>query len=143
MPLLWYMLHLGQMTKVIHVAVATIVNEENQVLLALRQAHQHQGNLWEFPGGKVEAKETVYDALKREVLEEVAITIISAEPLLTIVHDYDDRSVLLDVWHVNKFDGTPHGEEGQILRWSAISDLTDSQFPMANMPIISALQALL
>ena len=38
----------------IHVAVAVIVNEQKQVLIALRQAHQHQGDLWEFPGGKVE-----------------------------------------------------------------------------------------
>ncbi|MDO7667749.1 MAG: NUDIX domain-containing protein, partial [Pseudomonadota bacterium] len=82
------------MNKVIHVAVATIVNADNEVLLALRQAHQHLGNLWEFPGGKVEADETVYAALKREIWEELAITVIAAKPLLTVSHDYDDRSVL-------------------------------------------------
>lgn len=131
------------MTKVIHVAVATIVNAENKVLLALRQAHQHQGNLWEFPGGKVEANETAYQALKREIWEELAITIIAATPLLTVAHDYDDRSVLLDVWHVDKFDGTPHGQEGQRLQWCAIADLVDVELPSANVPIISALQALL
>tara|TARA_R110001606_G_scaffold399310_1_gene584809 strand:- start:138757 stop:139152 length:396 start_codon:yes stop_codon:yes gene_type:complete len=131
------------MKKVIHVAVATIVNADNEVLLALRQAHQHLGNLWEFPGGKVEAGETVYDALKREILEELAITVITAQPLLTVSHDYDDRSVLLDVWHVEQFDGTPHGQEGQRLQWCAISDLVDIEFPSANVPIISALQALL
>ena len=131
------------MKKVIHVAVATIVNAENKVLLALRQAHQHQGDLWEFPGGKVEADETTYDALKREIWEELAITVIAAKPLLTVAHDYDDRSVLLDVWHVDKFDGTPHGQEGQKLKWCAIANLVDIEFPAANMPIISALQALL
>jgi len=130
------------MNKVIHVAVATIVNADNQVLLAFRQAHQHLGNLWEFPGGKVEAGETVYDALKREVLEELAITVIAAKPLLTVCHDYDDRSVLLDVWHVDKFSGTPKGQEGQRLQWCAISDLVDIDFPSANVAIISALQAL-
>jgi 8-oxo-dGTP diphosphatase len=130
------------MKKRIHVAVATIVNSENQVLLTLRQTHQHQADLWEFPGGKLETEETVFDALKREVLEEVAITVISAQPLLTISHDYDDLSVLLDVWHVDKFSGTPHGQEGQKWRWCAISDLIDSQFPAANVAIISALQAL-
>ncbi|MDO7597414.1 MAG: 8-oxo-dGTP diphosphatase MutT [Pseudomonadota bacterium] len=131
------------MNKVIHVAVATIVNADNEVLLALRQAHQHLGNLWEFPGGKVEADETVYAALKREIWEELAITVIAAKPLLTVSHDYDDRSVLLDVWHVDKFDGTPHGQEGQRLQWCAISNLVDIEFPSANVPIISALQALL
>tara|TARA_R110002049_G_scaffold220777_5_gene392335 strand:- start:1082 stop:1477 length:396 start_codon:yes stop_codon:yes gene_type:complete len=130
------------MKKIIHVAVATIVNADNEVLLALRQAHQHLGNLWEFPGGKVETGEAVYDALKREVLEELAITVIAAKPLLTVSHDYDDRSVLLDVWHVDKFDGTPNGQEGQKLQWCAIADLADIEFPSANVPIISALQAL-
>lgn len=130
------------MTKLVHVAVAIIVNAENQVLLALRQAHQHQGNLWEFPGGKVEIGETVYDALRREIIEEVDLSIVSARPLLTVSHDYGDKSVLLDVWYVDHFDGTANGQEGQVLRWSAISDLVDSQFPLANAPIISALQAL-
>lgn len=131
------------MNKPIHVVVATIVNAENEVLLALRQAHQHLANLWEFPGGKVEADETAYDALRREIWEELAITVIAAKPLLTVAHDYDDRSVLLDVWHVDKFDGTPHGQEGQRLQWCAISDLDGINFPSANRPIISALQALL
>jgi len=131
------------MTKIIHVAVATIVDTENKVLLAFRQAHQHQGDLWEFPGGKVEANETTFDALKREILEEVALEIISARPLLTVTHDYGDKAVLLDVWHVEKFDGTPVGKEGQKLRWCGISDLVESEFPAANAPIISALHALL
>ncbi len=130
------------MKKLIHVAVATIVNTENQVLLALRQPHQHQGDLWEFPGGKVEAGETVFGALKREILEELGILVVSAKPLLTVSHDYDDRSVLLDVWHVENFDGTPNGQEGQTLSWSAISDLADYPFPAANAPIVLALQAL-
>lgn len=130
------------MKKAIHVAVATIVNAENQVLLTLRQTHQDQGDLWEFPGGKVETEETVFDALKREVLEEIAITVISAEPLLTVRHDYDHLSVLLDVWHVDNFSGTAYGQEGQKWRWCAIPDLIESQFPAANVAIISALQAL-
>jgi len=129
--------------KVIHVAVATIVNTDKEVLLALRQSHQHLANLWEFPGGKVEADETVYDALKREIQEELAITVVAAKPLLMVSHDYEDRTVLLDVWHVDQFEGTPHGQEGQTLQWCAIADLSDIEFPSANISIIFALQALL
>ncbi len=131
------------MNKIIHVAVATIVNTDKEVLLALRQSHQHLANLWEFPGGKVEADETVYDALKREIQEELAITVVAAKPLLKVFHDYEDRTVLLDVWHVDQFEGTPHGQEGQKLQWCAIADLSDIEFPSANISIISALQALL
>ncbi|MDT8370636.1 MAG: 8-oxo-dGTP diphosphatase MutT [Gammaproteobacteria bacterium] len=131
------------MSQTIHVAVATIVNQQQQVLLALRQAHQHQANLWEFPGGKVEDDELVYDALVREIKEEIDINITDAQPLLIINHDYGDRKVLLDVWHVTAFDGEPTGQEGQQIRWCAISELNEKKLPQANVPIIEALHALL
>src|SRR5690606_26440609 len=55
----------------IHVAAGVILNARQEVLLALRPAHKHQGGLWEFPGGKVEAGESVQEALARELLEEL------------------------------------------------------------------------
>jgi len=130
------------MNKTIHVAVAAIVNSQQQVLLALRQAHQHQANLWEFPGGKVEANEHVFDALRREIKEEVDLDITAAAPLLEVSHDYGDRVVMLDVWHVHDFAGEPKGQEGQQIRWCAISQLDVNEFPSANAAIVSALQAL-
>lgn len=129
------------MSKQVHVAVAVIINSQQQVLLGLRQAHQHQGNLWEFPGGKVENNETPYEALVREVGEEVGLTITSAEPLIEISHDYGDKSVLLDVWWVEAFSGEAIGKEGQRLRWCTISGLNDTEFPAANVAIIQALKS--
>ncbi len=129
------------MSSPVHVAVAVIVNTKQEVLLALRHVHQHQGGLWEFPGGKVDADETVYDALLREINEELGIIITSAQPLLKVTHEYNDKSVLLDVWQVDKFEGSPKGQEGQKLRWGLISALNAVDFPAANMPIITALQS--
>lgn len=128
------------MTSSVHVAVAVIVNSEKEVLLALRQLHQHQGGLWEFPGGKVEADESNYDALLREVKEELAVTIQAAKPLIKIAHDYSEQSVILDVWTVSEFTGTPQGQEGQTLRWCSITDLVVDDFPAANVAIINALR---
>jgi 8-oxo-dGTP diphosphatase len=125
----------------VQVAVAIILNDEDKVLLALRSPEQHQGGLWEFPGGKVEAGESVNEALKREIREELNITITAAEPLLPVKHDYSDKSVCLDVWWVTDFQGTPQGHEGQKIRWCAICDLQEDEFPAANAPIISAIQA--
>lgn len=127
--------------QVIHVAVAAIVNENREVLLALRQPHQHLGGLWEFPGGKVDADESIYDALVREITEELDLTISVAQPLIKVEHEYRDKSVLLDVWQVEAFVGTPKGKEGQQLRWCPISKLVVKDFPVANVPIISALQS--
>ncbi len=128
------------MLKQVHVAVAVIINQHQQVLIALRQAHQHQGNLWEFPGGKVEDDEHIEHALQREIEEEVGLTIHSAEQFLTIGHDYGDKSVLLDVWQVTDYSGQAYGKEGQTLRWCDIQELDDSDFPIANVEIIEALK---
>jgi len=128
---------------VVHVAVAAIVNCENEVLIALRHPSQHQGGLWEFPGGKLEAEETVYDALQREIYEELGIRILQAEPLIKISHNYSDKLVLLDVWLVKSFAGEPQGHEGQPLKWSVIDSLVSTDFPEANRPIIMNLKKLI
>ena len=125
----------------VHVAVAVIVNEDNQVLIALRQSHQHQGDLWEFPGGKVEAGEATEVALVREIKEELGIEVIDPVPLIEIKHEYSDKSVLLDVWSTRHFNGQPKGLEGQMIRWWPIESLADFNFPAANQTIIEVIQS--
>ncbi len=124
----------------LHVAVAAIVNDAQQVLLARRPGHVHQGGLWEFPGGKCEPGEPVEAALEREIQEELGIHIGVRRPLIRVPHRYEDRSVLLDVWRVESFEGRPHGREGQPVEWVPVDELGERDFPAANLPIIRALQ---
>lgn len=124
----------------LHVAAAVIGNAEGKILIARRPEHLHQGGLWEFPGGKVEAGETVAQALKRELAEELGITVQSASPLLRVRHDYPDRRVLLDVWRVFRFQGEAHGREGQPIAWVEPQQLREYRFPAANQPIVTAAQ---
>jgi len=124
----------------IHVAVAVIRNQVNQLFITLRPDHVHQGGLWEFPGGKVEADESVYDALVREIHEENGINIKRTQPLIRIPFRYPDKHVLLDVWEVLEFNGTAHGKEGQEFRWIDITELDQYSFPAANKPIINAVR---
>ncbi len=124
----------------LHVAVAAIVDDAQRVLLARRPDHVHQGGLWEFPGGKCEPGESVQAALAREIYEELGIRIGARRPLIRVPHRYPDRSVLLDVWLINTFEGQPHGRESQTVEWVAIDELDDRAFPAANLPIIRALQ---
>jgi 8-oxo-dGTP diphosphatase len=126
--------------KVVHVAVAVVCNAANEVLLALRPDHAHQGGLWEFPGGKVEPAESVEQALKRELLEEVGITVQAARPFMRLHYNYPDKSVLLDIWRVRRFSGTPHGREGQPVRWVSSHSLGGYSFPAANAAIVKTLQ---
>lgn len=128
------------MTTFIDVAAAAIVNVENEVLIAKRAAHRHQGDRWEFPGGKLESNETAGQALVRELQEELGITPTQFRPLIQIRHHYADKSVCLHVFRVDAFTGTPHGHEGQPLAWVPTKRLDDYAFPAANLPIIAAVQ---
>ncbi|MBS3951553.1 MAG: Nudix family hydrolase [Methylomicrobium sp.] len=128
------------MKAALHVAVGVIKNALGEVLISLRPSTAHQGDLWEFPGGKVEAGESVEQALERELYEELAIQVEKASPLINIHHDYTDLSVNLDVWQVEKFSGAAHGREGQPIQWVLPDNLIDFAFPEANKPIISAVR---
>lgn len=124
----------------VRVAVGAIRNSHNQILIALRPSHKHQGDLWEFPGGKIEPGESAEQALARELEEELGIVPVKSRPLIQIPFDYVDKSVLLDVREVLEFRGTPHGREGQPLRWVDRDRLADYAFPAANRRIVKALQ---
>jgi 8-oxo-dGTP diphosphatase len=127
--------------KRVHVAVAVIVNSQQEILLAKRLDHLHQGGKWEFPGGKVEQGETVSDALKRELKEEVNVDVISSSPFMQISHDYPDKQVLLDIHLVSDFNGQAQGLEQQQICWVAKADLINYEFPEANKPILDKILA--
>lgn len=125
----------------LEVAAGVIWNAEgDRVLIARRPEGVHQGGLWEFPGGKIETGESVQDALTRELREEIGIGVRSASPLITLLHDYPDRSVRLHILEVRDFSGEPLGAEGQPVRWVAPNDLDAYPFPAANDPIRRAVQ---
>ena len=127
-------------TKIVNVAVG-VIKKNNAIFICKRANEQHQGGLWEFPGGKVEASESVFAALKRELIEEVGITIHSSSQLMVIEHDYGDKCVRLDIHVVSNFSGQAHGAEGQPSEWVNISELTHYDFPAANAEIIEKLQS--
>ncbi|MEX0872811.1 MAG: Nudix family hydrolase [Aquisalimonadaceae bacterium] len=119
-------------------AVGVVVDSGGRVLIARRPEGAHQGGRWEFPGGKVEAGESVLQALDRELHEELGVSLHAASPLIRIPHHYPGKSVLLDVWRVTAFTGEPHGREGQPLRWVSPGQLAGYRFPDANRAIVTA-----
>jgi len=125
----------------IHVAVG-VIQRDGRVLIARRPDHVHQGGLLEFPGGKVEAGESVGQALVREIAEETGLRVplCGLEPLIGIRHDYGEKSVFLDVWVTHQAEGMAEGREGQEIQWLKPEALNDADFPVANRPIIRALR---
>jgi len=124
----------------VHVAAAAVVDAKGRVLIAQRPQHLHQGGLWEFPGGKLEPGESAYQALVRELHEEVHLEVEAARPLIRISYDYPDKAVLLDVWRVDGFRGDGVGREGQPVRWVPVESLAEYTFPAANAPIVNAVR---
>ncbi|NOQ87964.1 MAG: 8-oxo-dGTP diphosphatase MutT, partial [Gammaproteobacteria bacterium] len=128
------------MSDSVHVAVAVIVNENNDVCLSLRHKDAHQGGLWEFPGGKIEHGETVSQSLEREIKEELNICIDDSRPLITVPHSYKDKNVYLHVNRILSYHGQAVGVEGQEITWVAIKELSSYDFPAANEAIVKAIQ---
>jgi len=123
----------------VHVVVGVIVNKNDEILISKRASHQHQGDKWEFPGGKVEKFETSQEALDRELKEELGIEIQSSRKLTEIKHAYTDKSVLLDVYEIREWQGEAVGREGQPLCWVERTSLDEYEFPAANAEILSCI----
>jgi 8-oxo-dGTP diphosphatase len=118
------------------VAVGIIVNPHAEVLVALRPDHNPLGGLWEFPGGKFEPGESTFDALKRELSEEIGVNVLKAHPLICIQHNYETLCVELDTWHIIAYEGTPYGKEGQTIQWVKAQQLRQLRFPEGNKVIV-------
>ncbi|MEN9728620.1 MAG: hypothetical protein RL434_2986 [Pseudomonadota bacterium] len=124
----------------IEVVAAVIRRADGAVLLSLRRPEQHQGGLWEFPGGKQSPEESPLSALTRELQEELGIRIAPARvrPLVQLTHHYPDKSVRLTVWEIFDWVGMPAGREGQQIAWVMPQALGELAFPAANYRILAA-----
>lgn len=123
----------------IRVAAAAIENTNGEILLAKRPPHKHKGDLWEFPGGKIEAGETDAAALVRELQEELNITATLYEPLISLVHHYPEQSVELVVFRVKAFNGELRANEQQPLTWVKPEAMHQFAMPEADVPIVNAI----
>lgn len=125
----------------IQVVAGVLTDARGRVLLARRSAGRDLAGAWEFPGGKREAGETPLAALERELQEELGVRVLAAEPLLAVPQAYADKRIVLDVWRVTRYAGTPHGRERQALAWSPAERLHTYPMPPADRPVVAALLA--
>ena len=123
------------------VAVGILIDDAGRVLVTRRAPDARQGGLWEFPSGKVEAEETLLEALARELKEELGVLVEATDALMALEHDYGDKQVRLDVHRVTRWSGEPRGLEGQPLAWQQPEQLQHWAFPAANRPILERLLA--
>jgi 8-oxo-dGTP diphosphatase len=133
---------------VVEVAVGVLIDGAGAVLLGQRPEGKPYAGYWEFPGGKVEAGETLFAALSRELQEEIDVRIDQADEFMVLEHDYPHAYVRLHICFVKSWQGQPRGLENQALGWLNIKDIDqlsiagfDPVLP-ATLPILEKLKNL-
>ncbi len=112
----------------VEVAVGVLVRPDGRFLLTSRPPGKVYAGYWEFPGGKLEAGETVEEALRRELVEEIGVTIGPVRPWKVEVVDYPHALVRLHFCQVQAWTGELHMREGQSFAWEDL--------PVRSQPVL-------
>lgn len=131
--------------KILLVAACALLDQDGRILLAQRPEGKSLAGLWEFPGGKVEQGETPEETLVRELDEELGVKtkVACLAPLTFASHTYETFHLLMPLYVCRRYEGIPHGREGQALKWVKPQALRDYPMPPADEPLIPFLQDLL
>lgn len=121
----------------LHVAIGLIMHQ-SRILVGWRNAEQHQGNRYEFPGGKVETGESALAACRREVNEEVGIDIVDWHAFDRIEHQYPDLDLCLEIFYA-VVSAETCAQIHPNWTWQSRSALTQLRFPKANQAMIQRL----
>lgn len=120
----------------ISVVAAAVFDFDGRVLIAQRPPGKALAGRWEFPGGKRAEGESERAALDRELNEELGIHVVTAAHVMTLHHDYPDRSVELSMWRVQEFSGEARPLDGQKLEWVELCALADWDLLEADRPFV-------
>lgn len=116
--------------------VAALIWEGGRFLICQRPKNKARGLLWEFVGGKVELGETKQQALVRECMEELAITVSVGEVFTEVTHEYPDITVHLTLFHCTVSAGTPTLLEHNDMKWITPSEIENYPFCPADKVIL-------
>jgi mutator protein MutT len=131
-------IHAGpHVTKTI-IVTAAVIERDGAFLVTRRQAGTHLAGVWEFPGGKCDAGESLVECLQRELREELDAGAEVGAEIHTTTHDYPDRRIELHFLSCRLIT-EPSAVLGQEMRWVARADLAALEFPPADAELIRVL----
>ena len=120
--------------------VAGVIELEGRYLIARRAPHKTQAGKWEFPGGKVEANETLTDALAREFLEEFGVRLTVGEVLLSRRHQYPELEINLIAMSATTEEPITESTDHDQIEWADPHDLSAYSLCDADMAIVEYLK---
>ena len=123
----------------VEVVAGILVRADGKVFLASRPEGRAYAGHWEFPGGKVEADESLPAALARELHEELGIVVTAMQRWITRVFVYPHATVRLNFFRVTAWQGEPHPHEGQIFSWQSPDAVEVAPLLPANFAVLRAL----
>jgi len=115
--------------------VGVLFDADGRFLMTSRPEGKVYAGYWEFPGGKLEAGETVEQALRRELYEEIGITIGKAHPWQVEIVDYPHARVRLHFCKVFEWQGAFEMREGQQWAWETLPVLVAPVLP-GTLPVL-------
>ena len=126
----------GAERKVVEVAVGVLLRLDGSFLLTSRPAGKAYADYWEFPGGKLERGESVEQALRRELHEEIGITIAAIQPWKVEMVDYPHALVRLNFCKVFEWTGELHMRESQSFAWQTLPVTVQPVLP-GTIPVLA------
>lgn len=115
---------------------AALIWDGDKFMICQRPAHKSNALLWEFVGGKLEKGETKEEALVRECMEELGVTVSVGSEFFDIVHTYPDITVHLTLFNATISDGTPELIEHNDIRWITPEEIPQYSFCKADDEIL-------
>jgi len=123
--------------KLILVAACALVDADGRVLLAERPAGKTMAGLWEFPGGKLEKRESLEQAAAREVLEETGVNVRIGAKIASIRHAYSHFKITLHAFEAAFVSGKAKALGCQAVKWVRKGELAAYAFPKANRALLA------
>ena len=123
------------------IVTAAVIERDGCFLVTRRQKGVHLEGLWEFPGGKCDAGETLATCLARELREELDVEARIGREIYAVTHWYPERSVELHFFEC-QLAGEPRPQIGQEMRWVRREELPSLEFPPADAELIRLLSRL-
>lgn len=124
------------------IAVGLILNNKNELLIALRPNDSMLGGLWEFPGGKREKGETLRKTVARELREELGVEVEVFSKFQELKHAYSHFKITMHAFWCKISSGTPLPKSSQEIKWVPLDEMDQFPFPKANKTLIEGLQNL-